>query len=165
GIGCMVLEAMGRVGGRAHMSSREFGVPFDVGCAWLHAADRNPFYPDAQAAGWTLKYHDMGLDHLYFGSRKATREEFDGLVSAEARLQQPRAQPEGPDDRLVTHAIETRLEVTVSTYNSTMDFGKDDDEISVTDFRGAEDLEPNYLTQEGFGALVAHWGRDVPVEL
>ena len=165
GIGCMVLEAMGRVGGRAHTSSREFGVPFDVGCAWLHAADRNPFYPDAQAAGWTLKYHDMGLDHLYFGSRKATREEFDGLVSAEARLQQAIAQHEGPDDRLASLAIASRLEDAVSTYNGPMDFGKDDDEISVTDFRGADDLEPNYLTQEGFGALVAHWGRDVPVEL
>src|SRR5690606_8896747 len=108
---------------------------------------------------------DMGLDHLYFGSRKATREEFDGLVSAEARLQQAIAQHEGPDDRLASLAIASRLEDAVSTYNGPMDFGKDDDEISVTDFRGAEDLEPNYLTQEGFGALVAHWGRDVPVEL
>jgi monoamine oxidase len=50
-------------------------------------------------------------------------------------------------------------------FNGPMDFGKDDDEISVADFRGAEDLEPNYITREGYGALIAHWGRDVPVTL
>ena len=49
GLECVVVEAMGRIGGRAHTESREFGVPFDVGCAWLHAADRNPFFADAEA--------------------------------------------------------------------------------------------------------------------
>jgi monoamine oxidase len=46
-----------------------------------------------------------------------------------------------------------------------MDFGKDDDDISSADFRSAEDLDPNYLTREGYGALIARWGRDVPVVL
>lgn len=165
GVECVVLEAMGRIGGRAHTSTREFGAPFDMGCAWLHAADRNPFYPDAQAAGWSLRYHDMGLDHLYFGSRKATQQEFDGLVGAEARLQQAIDAHDGPDDRLASLATASRVEDAVSTYAGPMDFGKDDDEISIADFRTAEDLEPNYLTREGFGALVAHWGRDVPVTL
>ncbi len=64
-----VIEAMDRIGGRAWTTSADFGVPFDIGCAWLHAADRNPFFPEAQAAGWTLYHHDMGLDHLWFGKR------------------------------------------------------------------------------------------------
>ena len=38
----VVFEAMNRIGGRAHTESDTFGVPFDRGCAWLHAADRNP---------------------------------------------------------------------------------------------------------------------------
>ncbi|WP_287385273.1 FAD-dependent oxidoreductase, partial [Mesorhizobium sp.] len=29
----------------------------------------------------------------------------------------------------------------------------------------AADLDPNYFTKEGFGALVARFGADVPVEL
>ncbi len=40
-----VVEAMDRIGGRAWTTSTDFGVPFDIGCAWLHAGDRNPFYP------------------------------------------------------------------------------------------------------------------------
>lgn len=46
-----------------------------------------------------------------------------------------------------------------------MDFGKDYDEVSIEDFRAAADLDPNYFTREGFGALVAQYGADVPVEL
>ena len=165
GVGCVVVEAMGRIGGRALTESREFGVPFDVGCAWLHAADRNPFFPEAQAAGWTLRHHDMSLDHLYFGDRRATRAEVAGLVDAEARLQAAIEAHDGPDDRLASLALTSKAEDAIATYNGPMDFGKDDDEISVADFRTAEDLDPNYFTREGFGALVARWGRDVPVTL
>ena len=51
GLSFKLLEAMDRIGGRAYTSSKHFGIPFDIGCAWLHAADRNPFYPEAQDAG------------------------------------------------------------------------------------------------------------------
>ncbi len=63
---------MGRIGGRAWTSDQHFGVPFDIGCAWLHAADRNPYFPEAKAAGWTLHHHDMNVDHLYYRKHKAS---------------------------------------------------------------------------------------------
>jgi monoamine oxidase len=44
-----------------------------------------------------------------------------------------------------------------------MDFGKDADEISIADFKQAADLDPNYFTKQGLGALVARFGADVPV--
>ena len=72
GLSFRVVEAMDRIGGRAWTTTTDFGVPFDIGCAWLHAADRNPFFPEAQDAGWTLQHHDMGLDHLWFGRRRAS---------------------------------------------------------------------------------------------
>ncbi len=165
GVDCVVVEAMGRVGGRAFTSSREFGVPFDVGCAWLHAADRNPFFEEAQAAGWETWHHDMSLDHVYFGTRRATTEETAGMAEAEAQLQRALAEHAGPDDRLAALVRACHLDDAISTYAGPMDFGKDDDEISIADFRTAEDLDPNYLTREGYGALVSAWGRDVPVTL
>ncbi|RVA65566.1 FAD-binding protein, partial [Mesorhizobium sp. M7A.F.Ca.CA.001.08.2.1] len=66
GLSFTLLEAMDRIGGRAWTSDQHFGVPFDIGCAWLHAADRNPYFPEAQVAGWTLHHHDMNVDHLYY---------------------------------------------------------------------------------------------------
>ena len=165
GLSFKLLEAMDRIGGRAHTSSKHFGIPFDIGCAWLHAADRNPFYPEAQAAEWTLQYHDMALDHLYFGKRKADPSDIAGMNRADATLAAALAIYKGSDDRLSAVVGKGHGMRAVATYSGPMDFGQDIDEISVADFKRAADLEPNYFTKEGFGALVARWGADVPVEL
>ncbi len=158
-----VLEAMDRIGGRAWTSSDWFGLPFDIGCAWLHAADRNPFFPEAQAAGWTMHHHHMGLEHLYFGSRKATPQELAAMEASEAELARRIEAHYGPDDRLSALMCEDPTLRAAATFAGPMDFGKDDDEISIQDFKEAADLDPNYFTLEGFGALVARFGADVPV--
>ncbi|MCC5972779.1 MAG: FAD-dependent oxidoreductase [Rubellimicrobium sp.] len=159
----IVLEAMDRIGGRAWTSSDWFGLPFDIGCAWLHAADRNPFFPEAEAAGWTMHHHHMGLEHLYFGGRKATPEELAAMEAADAELARRIEAHDGPEDRLSALMTEDPTVRAAATFAGPMDFGKDDDEISIQDFRQAADLDPNYFTLEGFGALVARWGADVQV--
>lgn len=165
--GCsfMVLEAMHRIGGRAWTSSEHFGIPFDIGCAWIHAADRNPYFDDAKAAGWTLEYHDMNVDHLYFGRNKASEQEEAQMRHADARLADLLETHDGIDDRVSALLARDRASRAAATFAGPMDFGKDYDEISVADFKAAADLEPNYFTREGFGALVARFGADVPVEL
>jgi monoamine oxidase len=161
----VVLEAMDRIGGRAWTTSSDFGVPFDIGCAWLHAADRNPFFPEAQAAGWTLYPHDMGLDHLWFDKRAATAEEMARVREADAHLAQLIARQVGADDRLSALIADCHCLRANATFCGPMDFGADDDEISIADFKAAADLEPNYFTREGYGALIHRWGADVPVTL
>ena len=165
GLRIKVLEAMGRIGGRAFTSSEHFGIPFDIGCAWLHAADRNPFFPEAQAAGWTLHYHNMALDHLYFGKRKAGEADIADMEAADADLHEQLLRYAGTDDRLSSLMAKGHGLRAAATYSGPMDFAQDMDEISIEDFRKAADLEPNYFTKEGFGALVARFGADVPVDL
>lgn len=159
----VVMEAMGRIGGRALTTDTDFGVPFDIGCAWLHAADRNPFYPEAQAAGWTLYHHDMALDHLYFGARRADAADLDRMRAAEAAMAACLAADHGAEDRLASVLADCHYLRASATFSGPMDFGADDDEISIADLRAAADLEPNYFTREGFGALIHRWGADVPV--
>ncbi|MBT9244629.1 FAD-dependent oxidoreductase [Gemmobacter fulvus] len=159
----VVMEAMGRIGGRALTTDTDFGVPFDIGCAWLHAADRNPFYPEAQAAGWTLYHHDMALDHLYFGARRADAGDLDRMRAAEAAMAACLAADHGAEDRLAAVLADCHYLRASATFSGPMDFGADDDEISIADFLAAADLEPNYFTREGFGALIHRWGADVPV--
>jgi monoamine oxidase len=161
----VVVEAMDRIGGRAWTTSTDFGMPFDIGCAWLHAADRNPFFPEAQAGGWTLYHHEMGLDHLWFDKRPATADEFARVQQADALLASLIAGNRGPDDRLSSLIADCHCLRANSTFAGPMDFGADDDEISVADFNAAADLEPNYFTKEGFGALIHRWGSGVPVTL
>lgn len=165
GLTFRVVEAMDRIGGRAWTTTSDFGVPFDIGCAWLHAADRNPFFPEAQAAGWTLYHHDMGLDHLWFGKRRATAEEMARVAAADAALQACLEAHDGPDDRLSSLIADCHCLRANSTFAGPMDFGADDDEISIEDYKAAADLDPNYFTREGFGALIHRWGADVPVTL
>src|ERR1700710_1246671 len=43
GLSVLVLEARDRVGGRAHTIMAAPDIVFDLGCGWLHAADRNSF--------------------------------------------------------------------------------------------------------------------------
>lgn len=160
---CAVIEAGSRIGGRAWTHDRDFGVPFDVGCAWLHAADRNPFLADAQAAGWDLHHHDMALDHLYHGGVRAGPSELLALARAEADLALRLAAHDAPEDRLGALIADRGAEAVLATFAGPMDYGADADEISLRDFRQAAELDPNFLTRQGFGALVRHWGAAVPV--
>src|ERR1051326_6689112 len=44
--------ARDRLGGRAHTVTTSTGYPVDLGCGWLHSADRNPWVPIARALGF-----------------------------------------------------------------------------------------------------------------
>src|SRR5205085_594642 len=43
GLSVTVLEARDRVGGRAHTILAAPDIVFDLGCGWLHSADKNSF--------------------------------------------------------------------------------------------------------------------------
>jgi monoamine oxidase len=161
-----VLEAMDRIGGRAWTETTTFGFPFDRGCAWLHAADRNPFYAEASAAGLRLFHHDMSLDHLYYGRSKAKAEALAAMTAADAALGAAMASVPPDAGDVLGGLIQRSLAAdAATTFGGPMDFAMDADEISVADFAAAADLDPNYFTYDGFGSIVARWGADVQVEL
>ncbi|MGE3874881.1 MAG: flavin monoamine oxidase family protein [Parvibaculaceae bacterium] len=160
-----ILEAQNRIGGRAHTVTAKFGVPFDWGCAWMHAADRNPFFDEAIAHNATLQHHDLNLDRLYFGARRATAVEMARMFKADFQLAAMLEHKTAKGDRLAELLEVSAVSAAVGTYAGPMDFAQDMDEISVADVMAAADLDPNFLVREGFGAVVAEWARDVPVEL
>lgn len=160
-----VLEAQNRIGGRAYANTDKFGVPFDWGCAWLHAADRNPFFDEAIAQGATLQHHDLNLDRLYFGARRATAIEMAKLFKADFELAAVLEHKTAKGDRLAELIEIGAVGAAAATYAGPMDFAQDTDEISVADLMAAADLDPNFLVREGFGTIVAHWAKDVAVEL
>ena len=46
----LLVEALPRLGGRA-LTAQVAGLPLDLGCGWLHSAERNPLIALATAAG------------------------------------------------------------------------------------------------------------------
>ena len=51
---CLVIEARTRLGGRAWTVNDASGFALDLGCGWLHSANRNPWVPIAEAQGRTI---------------------------------------------------------------------------------------------------------------
>lgn len=65
----LLLEASQRIGGRA-LTVNVAGHALDLGCGWLHSADRNPWINIAEASGFTIdrsspawgqQYGDLGF--------------------------------------------------------------------------------------------------------
>src|SRR6266699_406183 len=54
GLSVVVLEARDRVGGRAHTVMAAPDITFDVGCGWLHSAERNSFVTIAERLNFEI---------------------------------------------------------------------------------------------------------------
>ncbi len=163
----VVLEAKDRIGGRAYTNTDVFGVPFDVGCAWIHASDRNPFTPMAEQWGWTTVPHEYDLEHIVWGRRRASADEVSEMHETEGEIadQVVEAGEGGDGPALSLLDVDTPAEQAAVTNLGPMDMGDDLDELSTADYANSADLEPNLLTREGFGALVARYGEGLPVRL
>lgn len=162
----VVLEAADRIGGRAWSDSSVFGVPFDRGCHWLHSASVNPFRPIADALGYRyLVRKSRRAAHLFLKDQladEATRRAAwdavetafrDAHAAGERGLDVPASEAiDPPDDwrRMVVHWM-----------GLLSAFAPED--ISTLDLARYADTGENWPVLDGYGALVAAAGRDVPV--
>ena len=86
----VVLEASGRVGGRAWTEHPVAlgGVWFDMGAIWFHDAEHNPLVPIARAAGDTLlRSDDIRQERTFVGDRLATDAELAAYANAWPRYE------------------------------------------------------------------------------
>jgi len=162
----LVLEARDRIGGRAHTVMVGDRLPFDVGCEWLHAGDRNSFVPiaaqlgfsvDRSRASWRDQTYDIGFppdDHAAFN---AAQDAFYDRVAAAAELDHdtPASQWLEPGNRW------NALIDAVSTYIN----GAELDRVSVYDTDAYLDTGHNWRLACGYGALIAAYGAPCPVAL
>ncbi|MFL5279594.1 MAG: flavin monoamine oxidase family protein [Rhodopila sp.] len=96
----VVLEASGRVGGRAWTAYPEAlgGAWFDMGAVWFHNAEDNPLVPIAREAGdMLLRSDELRQERTFIGDRLATAEELAAYDDAWPRF-------EATADRLLAEA-------------------------------------------------------------
>ena len=162
GLEVVVLEAMDRIGGRAFTDTATFGSPFDVGCAWLHKADDNPYTDYARAEGFTLRAHEYDLERVWLGP-----EPTPAHFVNEAEEAMSEAIIGAPSDVAASAVVDTASPVdeAAGDYLGALDMAVDLDELSTFDYAHADDLSPNLLCAQGYGTIVAHRGRGLPVRL
>lgn len=170
GLSVLLLEARDRVGGRAHTADCGTGTALDLGCEWLHSADRNICVALARDLGlpldkreppWRKRQEQRGFgfaDQDTFGIEQAAfyqRLDEAALVAERAGSDWPAADLLDPAARFnaLTDAIST-------FYN-----GAPLDRVSVVDFGRYVDTEEDWRVQGGYGALFARAACDLSVRL
>lgn len=159
-----VLEARARTGGRAYTESNTFGVPYDQGCHWLHVAHLNPWIDYGKKHGFDV-YAAPDEEAVYVGNRLATETEVADLEKARRALYKAIG---GAGSRDVSPAsvfdITKRWHQVAANETGAQGMGKDLEHFSCADWWNSEGGK-DWFCKQGFGSLVAHYGREVPVRL
>jgi monoamine oxidase len=163
-IDCLLVEARSRLGGRAWTINSEF--PIDLGCGWLHSADRNPWREVAALQGrsidktpppWMRRSAPIGFplseQDAFLQAHREFYERLDSLSE------------DKPDVAAATflepHGRWNALINAVSSYVS----GAELDRVSARDFDRYGDSGVNWRVVEGYGTVIAAHGHGLPVML
>ena len=164
----VIIEAAGRIGGRAYTESETFGVPFDHGCSWVMGPGDLPYVEMARNWGFTLLDHDSAGEALYVGDRLATTPERQKYNTAWTQMEVAltKAGREGLDVPAST-VIPGDMEFAglPQTWMGAMDWAVDFKDLSTKDYWEYGDIGSNYMIKEGYGTLVTHMGEGLPVQL
>ena len=166
GVGVLMVEARTRLGGRAWTTSHGEAGALDMGCGWLHSADRNPWRGIAESQGRTIDQTPPPW------ARATPQPGFPAGQQAEFRdafqLFRERLgsfDEKGPDrpasDLLEPLSPWNGLLNAISTYYS----GAELDRVSARDFARYDDDGVNWRVEEGYGSVVAVHGAGLPARL
>jgi len=163
---CLLVEARPRLGGRAYTVIDSSGFTLDLGCGWLHSADRNPWVRVAEEEGVAIDKTPPPSQRktLEFGFPRAEQDDFqEAMGEFFTRLEEAAL---GDTDVAAASLLEpgnrwNGLINSVGTYIS----GGDLDRLSVKDFDRYEDSGVNYRAFKGYGTLISDHGADLPMML
>jgi monoamine oxidase len=162
----IVLEARDRVGGRGHTIMASPDVSFDVGCGWLHSADKNSFVPIAEALNFEIDrnrppWRERGFDAAFPPEQR--REFMRALDTFYERAEQAaKGGRDGPANACLEPGNRWNAMIdAISTYVN----GTELDCVSILDMDAYEDTGLNWRVRRGYGALMAAYGAPCPLAL
>ena len=159
----LLVEAMPRVGGRAHTMVAQ-DMPLDMGCGWLHSAERNPlarlaetfgFVIDRSEAAWQDQLRNLGFPAA---DQRAARQAYEELEDALRR--NPPASDCAGDGIARDHPWRPYLDMLSGALN-----GAELDRVSARDLLAYDDhaSEQNWRLPGGYGTLIANAAATLPV--
>jgi monoamine oxidase len=162
-----VLEARSRAGGRAYTVPNGT-FPLDLGCGWLHSADRNPWTRIAADAGFTIDKTPPGWGTQWCDLGFSAKDQA-GFDLAYRRFY-ARLEAVGPNDPDLGAAklLKPRCRFNpllnaISSYVS----GVELDLVSVQDSNCYADADSgvNWRVVEGYGTVIAAQAAGLPIRL
>lgn len=166
GLSFIVLEAMDRIGGRAHTDTATFGHPWDRGCHWLHSGSLNPFRMLADE--YVFRYatgNPARVAHL--GDRWATPEE-EARIAAETEVEHGKIWAAGERGLDVPASEVVDMDgpwVALLRTAYAGEWGVDLTQVSTADNIAYRDTHENWPVEDGYGALVARHAEGIEVQL
>ncbi len=166
GINHLVLEASHRIGGRGLTELLGGYIPVDLGCHWMHCASQNPFVKQADHQGF--HYQRRNPNFKPFINRQwqeksysSTFQAYIDKIAAEACLQY-----RNQNGISVWECFpQESLYMDWASYWLGLMHSNDPDQVSIADIATFDDTNEDWPVQEGYGALIAAVGNDVPTNL
>src|SRR5262245_35835460 len=156
GLSTSVPEARDRTGGRAWTAQASPEVTFDVGCGWLHSANKNSFVPIAKQLNFEINTDLPPWGDRAFGDVFPEAERKDFVHAIDEFYQRISEVAEKGEDAPAARYLEpgnrwNPMIHAVSTYVN----GCELDQVSILDMEAYEDTYFNWRVRAGFGSLIA----------
>src|SRR6266700_5725379 len=163
GVSALVLEGRERPGGRAWTVDAG-GYPGDLGCEWLHSADRNVLVPLAERLGLALDRRRPDWTTRLSRSGESKEAEADWMREREAHYWAIHRAALESEDRPASTVLEpggrwNALFDATSTWANAVEL----EELSVKDNDRYENTEHNWRVLRGLGHLFATLAEGLPV--
>jgi len=174
GLSLLVLEARYRVGGRGFTivigrGDTDMAVPnitFDLGCGWLHSADKNSFVPIAEQLNFEIDktrppWREQGFDAVF---PQKQRLDFIGALDAfyDRAEQAAKDSRDAPANTCLEPGNRWNPMIdAISTYVN----GSELDQVSILDMEAYQDTGINWRVRRGFGSLMMAYGAPCPLAL
>ncbi|MBV9583400.1 MAG: FAD-dependent oxidoreductase [Alphaproteobacteria bacterium] len=159
----LVLEARERAGGRAWTVEAD-GIPMDLGCEWLHSADRNVLVPLAKEFGFEINERRPDWTTRLRFSGESEEAEADWLAEHEAFYWAIHRLAQEPEDRPCSAALPpggrwNALFEAVSTWANAAEL----ELVSAKDHDRYEDSGINWRLYRGYGRLFEALAERLPI--
>src|ERR1700709_2052032 len=166
GLSTIVLEARDRVGGRAHTILAAPGIIFDLGCGWLHSADKNSFVAIANDLNFEIDKTRPPWREQSFDTGFPLFERQDFIAALDAFYDRAEDAAQRGGDDTASHYLEpgnrwNPMIHAISTYVN----GCELHQVSIQDMEAYEDTEVNWRVPRGYGALMTAYGARCPLAL
>ncbi len=160
----LLIDSRARLGGRG-LTETVGQMPLDLGCGWLHSANKNPwaaiayklgFHIDKTKPPWEEQSCDQGMSAAEQEEFQKAFEEFETRID-KADLSEDRAAAALLDPASRWNPLIDAI----CTYLN----GAELKNVSAADYRNYQDTDVNWRIKEGYGALIGAYGSGLSVAL